>query len=420
VKTVIFHIDVNSAYLSWEAVYRLRHLEGTLDLRTIPAAVGGDMAKRRGIILAKSIPAKAYGVKTGEPVVDAKKKCPNLKLVPPHYDLYHKSSKAFLNILKEYSPAVEQYSIDEAFMDMTGMEDLLGDLVVFAHTLKNRIRDELGFTVNIGVSGNKLLAKMASDFKKPDLVHTLFPEEIDRKMWPLPVREMFSIGRATERKLNTLGIHTIGELANTDPEVLKHHLKKYGELIWNFANGRDMSVVEAVPEDNKGYGNSTTIAFDVTDEGTAKMILLSLAETVSARLRQDGIRAELVSVAIKDFELNTESHQMLLPAATNITAEIHQAACRLFDELWDGTPIRHLGIHTGRLSREDSGRQLSLFDQTDYQKLEKIDQAVDEIRKKFGADAVMRASFLKQPVEHMAGGISKEKRKVDYSKERIE
>ena len=210
-KTVIFHIDVNSAFLSWEAVYRLRNLEGTLDLRTIPAAVGGDMAKRRGIILAKSIPAKAYGVKTGEPVVNALKKCPKLKLVPPHYELYKKCSKAFLDILREYSPAVEQYSIDEAFMDMTGMEGLLGDLTEFAHALKDRIREELGFTVNIGVSSNKLLAKMASDFKKPDLVHTLFPEEISQKMWPLPVKEMFSIGRATERKLNTLGIYTIGQ-----------------------------------------------------------------------------------------------------------------------------------------------------------------------------------------------------------------
>ena len=419
-KTVIYHIDVNSAFLSWEAVYRLRNLEGTLDLRTIPAAVGGDMAKRRGIILAKSIPAKAYGVKTGEPVVNALKKCPNLKLVPPHYELYKKCSKAFLDILKEYSPAVEQYSIDEAFMDMTGMEGLLGDLTVFAHTLKDRIREELGFTVNIGVSSNKLLAKMASDFKKPDLVHTLFPEHISQKMWPLPVKEMFSIGRATERKLNTLGIYTIGELANTDPDVLRHHLKKYGEVIWNFANGRDMSVVEAVPEDNKGYGNSTTIAFDVTDGGTARMILLSLAETVSARLRRDSIRAELVSVAIKDFELNTVSHQMMLPSSTNITAEIHQAACRLFDELWDGTPIRHLGIHTGKLSKDDAARQISLFDHTDYEKLEKMDQAVEEIRKKFGTDAVMRASFLRQPVEHMAGGISKEKRKVDYTREIVE
>ena len=181
-----------------------------------------------------------------------------------------------------------------------------------------------------------------------------------------------------------------------------------------------MSVVEAVPEDNKGYGNSTTIAFDVTDGGTARMILLSLAETVSARLRRDSIRAELVSVAIKDFELNTVSHQMMLPSSTNITAEIHQAACRLFDELWDGTPIRHLGIHTGKLSKDDAARQISLFDHTDYEKLEKMDQAVDEIRKKFGTDAVMRASFLRQPVEHMAGGISKEKRKVDYTREIVE
>ncbi|MBR3684536.1 MAG: DNA polymerase IV [Lachnospiraceae bacterium] len=419
-QTVIFHIDVNSAFLSWEAVYRLHHLGGTLDLRTIPSAVGGDMSKRHGIILAKSIPAKKYNIQTGEPVTDAMRKCPNLVLVPPNYELYEKSSKAFMNILHKYTDKVEQYSIDEAFMDMTGTEGLFGTPVIVANAIKDEIYETLGFSVNIGVSSNKLLAKMASDFKKPNRVHTLFPWEIQEKMWHLPVRELFFVGGASERKLQTLGIKTIGELANADVNVLKTVLKKHGEVIWDFANGRDVSVVEAVPSDNKGYGNSTTIAFDVTDAGTAKMVLLSLAETVARRLRKDEARIEVVSISIRFNDLSYASHQTVLASPTNITKEIHEAACRLFDELWDGTPIRHLGVHTGRVSRDGNNRQLSLFDHTDYEKLEKLDYAVDSIRERFGRDAIVRASFLKQDkVDHMNGGVSREKRTVDYSNEKV-
>lgn len=417
---VIFHIDVNSAFLSWEAVYRIRHLGGTLDLRNIPSAVGGDISKRHGIILAKSIPAKKYHIKTGEPVTDAVRKCPQLVLVPPNYELYEKSSKAFMTILRKYSGQVEQYSIDEAFVDMTGTERLFGNPVIAANTIKDEIYKMLGFTVNVGVSSNKLLAKMASDFKKPNLVHTLFPEEIENKMWPLPVRDLFFVGSASERKLNSLGIRTIGQLAKTDVNILKSVLKKHGEVIWDFANGRDVSVVESVPMDNKGYGNSTTISFDVTDAGTARMVLLSLAENLGKRLREDDVRIEVVAVSIRFYDLSCASHQMVLPSATNITKEIHDAACQLFDELWDGTAIRHLGIHTSRVSRNSGRRQLSLFDNTDYEKLEKLDQAVDSIRKKYGIDAIQRAAFLKQTkVDHMSGGISREKRTVDYKNEKV-
>lgn len=417
-RQVIFHVDVNSAFLSWEAEYRLSHLGGTLDLRTIPSAVGGDMEKRRGIILAKSLPAKKYGIRTGETIMEAKRKCPDLMLVPPHYGLYERASKALMEILKEYSPRVEQFSIDEAFLDMTGMEELFGEPKEAAEALKNRIRDTLGFTVNIGVSSNKLLAKMASDFEKPDKVHTLFPEEIPEKMWPMPVRELFFVGRATETKLSRLGIRTIGDLANTDVKVMKAYLKKHGEVIWEFANGHDVSLVEAEPAENKGYGNSTTIAFDVTDGETAKLVLLSLSETVTARLRKHGKKAELISVSIKNSDLHTVSHQAVLPVPSDITYEIYREACRLFDELWDGSPIRHLGIHTGKLG-EGSARQLNIFDNTDYEKFEKLDAALDKIRNRHGQDSVMRASFLKSPLDHMTGGISREKRTVDYTKEKV-
>ena len=371
---------------------------------------------RHGIILAKSIPAKRYHIKTGETILEAKQKCPELILVPPNYGLYEKCSKAFMDILRQYSPDVEQYSIDEAFVDMTGTEKLWGDPVRAANRLKNQIRDTLGFTVNIGISENKLLAKMASDFQKPDRVHTLWRNEIEDKMWPLPVSDLFFVGRATTQKLLKLGIQTIGDLAHADPELLKIHLKKHGEVIWAFARGMDVSVVQSEAPANKGYGNSTTIAFDVTDASTAKLVLLALAETVGTRLRAAKVRAEVIAVGIKSHDLRYASHQMTLRNATNITTEIHKFACRLFDELWDGSAIRHLGIHTSRIKDGINMRQLDMFDATDYEKLEKMDAAVDQIRKRYGIDSVKRAAFVDSPIDHMSGGISREKRSVDYEK----
>ena len=321
-----------------------------------------------------------------------------------------------MKILRQYSPCVEQYSIDEAFMDMTGTEKLFGDPVTAANRIRERIRDELGFTVNVGISGNKLLAKMASDFRKPDRVHTLWKHEIESKMWPLPVSSLFFAGRATSKKLYQLGIHTIGDLARTDPALLQHHLKKHGQVIHAFANGRDLSVVRQQPASNKGYGNSTTIAFDVSDASTAKLVLLALAETVGARLRAANVQAEVIAVGIKTFDLRYNSHQVTLHNATSITNELHLHACRLFDELWDGTPIRHLGIHTSRLQDRIDMRQLDMFDVTDYEKLAKMDRTVDQIRARYGKDSVKRAVFLGSRIDHMSGGISREKRTVDYTK----
>ena len=357
--------------------------------------MGGDRSKRHGIILAKSTLAKKCGVKTGESIMEALKKCPDLVIVPPNHKLYQNYSNAFMNILKDYTPDIEQYSIDEAFMDMTGTERLFGEPKQAAESIKKRIKSELGFTVNVGISDNKLLAKMASDFQKPDKVHTLYTDEIESKMWPLPVSDLLYVGKSTTNALEKLGIHTIGELAKTDMEILRSNLKKQGEAIWKFANGKNMSMVETEPEANKGYGNSTTIPFDVSDESTAKMVLLSLAEKVAGRIREDGVVAESVSVTIKDFNLQKCSHQMMLDSQTNITSEIHEAACKLFDELWDGTPIRLLGIQVGRVSRQAASRQMNLFDNTDYEKLEAVDKAVDAIRNKYGSGAIKRAVFMK-------------------------
>ena len=417
---VIFHIDVNSAFLSWEAVYRLYHLGGKVDLRDEVAAVGGDMAMRHGIILAKSIPAKKYNIKTGESIVEALQKCPQLKLVPPNYSLYERCSAAFMEILRQYSPDVEQYSVDEAFVDMTGTESLWGEPVTAANRIRNQIRKELGFTVNVGVSENKLLAKMASDFQKPDRIHTLWKHEIEMKMWPLPVTDLFFVGRATAKKLFHMGIHTIGELAQSDAIMLKSHLKKHGEVIWAFANGMDVSVVQSEAPANKGYGNSTTIAFDVTDASTAKLVLLALAETVGTRLRAAGVRAEVIAVGIKTFDLQYASHQMTLNNATNITIEIHRCACQLFDSLWNGKVIRHLGIHTSRIKDHMDMRQLDMFDTTDYEKLEHMDATVDKIRMRYGRDSLKRAVFVGSRIDHMSGGISREKRTVDYKKVNVE
>lgn len=411
---IIFHIDVNSAFLSWEAAYRIQHLGSKLDLRTIPSAVGGDISKRRGIILAKSIPAKKYHIQTGEPITEALRKCPNLMIVPANYELYEKNSKAFINILRQYSDKVEQYSIDEAFVDMTGTQLLFGPPVIAATAVKDEIRRTLGFTVNVGISDKKLLAKMASDFEKPDRVHTLYAKDMKEKMWPLPVRDLFLVGSASEKKLRSIGIRTIGDLAAADLKTLQALLKKHGEIIWNFANGRDLSLVEPVLPDLKGYGNSTTVSFDVTDDSTAKMVLLSLAETVGRRLRKDQVSIRLVSISIRYYDFSFVSHQSVLKAPTNITKEIHTTACRLFDELWNGMPIRHMGVHTGHVSKDQTHRQLSLFDQTDYEKLEKLDRAVDCIRDKYGSDAVFRASFLNEDkLHHMNGGIPREKKTAD-------
>lgn len=394
-QRVIFHIDVNSAFLSWEAVEQLRN-GSPVDLREIPSAVGGDIDTRHGVILAKSIPAKKYKITTGEPVVDALRKCPDLVLVKPHHALYSEQSAAFMSILQQYSDCIEKFSVDEAFVDMTGTRRLFGAPVEAANRIREQVYRELGFTVNVGVSSNKLLAKMASDFEKPNKVHTLFPEEIERKMWPLPVGDLLFVGKATVKQLNNIGIRTIGELAGEDRKLLVQKFGKSGDVMWRFANGMDDSPVEPIRADNKGYGHSTTLAFDVTDAATAKKILLELTDKVCMRLRRDDAKVETVSVQFRFSDLSRASHQCTLPNATNITQEIYGYVCKLFDEKWDHTPIRLLGVSTSRVAKEDGGRQMNLFDDTDYEKLEKLDKAMDSIRDRFGTGAIRRASALQE------------------------
>ena len=392
-RPVIFHIDVNSAFLSWEAQHRLHDLGETLDLREIPAIIGGDKEARHGIVLAKSVPAKQYGIVTGEPIVKALQKCPNLYIAKPDFSVYVKRSRAFIELLRRYAPVVEQFSIDEAFCDMTGTEGLYGNLVTFAHKLKDEIRDELGFTVNVGISVNRLLAKTASDFKKPDLVHTLFPEELPKKFWPLSVEDLLYVGHSTAERLRTLGIRTIGELAHTDKDILVAHFKKQGIFLHEAANGIDTAPVSEEPSAAKSYGNSTTLPADVVNGADAERILLALCEKVGARIRKDRAYVSMVSVTIKDTDLKSRSRQGQLTAPDNTTEQLYFTARKLFYELWDGSPIRLLGVSTGHVT-DDACFQYDLFDTGRREKLSKLNAAVDEIRTKYGSSALKRACFL--------------------------
>ena len=412
-ERVIFHVDANSAFLSWSAAYRVKVLGEEKDLRDVPSVVAGDKASRHSIILAKSTPAKKYGIQTGEPLFQALEKCPELEVIAPDYELYVAASRAFVKMLRSFSPVVEQYSIDEAWVDMTGTERLWGSPRLAAELMRRKIWEELGFTVNVGISSNKLLAKMAGDFEKPNKVHTLFPEEMEEKFYPLPVRDLFLVGAATERKLKLLGIYTIGDLARADVNILKKRLGKHGETIWHFANGRNADAVTPEPAENKGYGNSTTTAQDVVTAAQAHQVLLSLCETVAMRLRRDGKCGSCVSIHLRTHEFRHCSHQKILQGATNITTELFTAACELFDEAWDGiTPLRQLGVQVTRLSGEPY-QQYDLFSGMSPRQFEKklrLDETVDALRDKYGEDILCRGKFAGKPGEHMGGGLHKARR----------
>jgi DNA polymerase IV len=276
---IIFHIDVNSAYLSWTAVEQLKN-GAKVDIRTIPAIIGGDQKSRHGIVLAKSIPAKKYGIRTGEPVANAFRKCPNLKSYPPDHQMYREYSRRLMDFLRTYTTHIEQVSVDECYMDFTEIADRFTSPVEGANEIKDEVYKRFGFTVNVGISSRKVLAKMASDFEKPNKVHTLFPEEVPVKMWPLPIGELFMAGRSSVETMKKLEIYTIGDLANTDPAILELHLKSHGRKLWEFANGLDDSEVESVRAEAKGVGNSTTLPKDLTTEEEALPVLKDLAASV--------------------------------------------------------------------------------------------------------------------------------------------
>ena len=437
-EPVIFHIDVNSAFLSWTALERLENGE-TLDLREIPSIIGGDQSKRHGVVLAKSTPAKKYGIRTGEPIVNAFRKCPTLTLAPPNHTMYRERSHKLMEYLSSICPEIEQVSIDECYMNFTPIAHLYKTPLDAALEIKNSIREKFQFTVNIGISDRKVLAKMASDFKKPDLVHTLFSYEIEEKMWPLTVDNLFMCGQSSVDTLRKLEILTIGDLARANPKILTSHLKSHGLTLWEFANGIDTSKVEPVPAQAKGIGNSTTVSHDVDDPEEAHKILMQLAESVGSRLRKEKQLAGMVSCEIKYNTFQSVSHQTTLHAPTDSTTLIYETACHLFEELWNGTPIRLLGIRTSKLCDPSEPVQLSLFDMmllnttasvsskytipisiddncdsrninyhtsemynwrhssissSRKEKQEKLDKALDTIKNKYGKDAIIRGSLL--------------------------
>jgi DNA polymerase-4 len=400
------HVDANSAYLAWTAVKMLQS-GYPMDIREVPSVIAGDPKTRQGIILAKSLKAKSRGIHTAMSLMEAKKLCPDLLVFPPDYDLYLASSEAMHNILAEYSPTIERYSIDESWIDLTGCQSLFGDPVELAYKIKDRIKDELGFTVNVGVSTNKLLAKMGSEMQKPDRVHTLFPDQIEEKMWPLPADELFFVGRATAKKLRDIGIVTIGQIAKTDITILKSLLKPvHGQLVHNYANGIDNSPVtpnNAIVQ--KGLGNSTTIPYDVSTKEEAFKVLLALSERVGTRLRKLHCFAGVISVTIRNSDLFFYRHQRKLANKIGTTTELYELACSIFEEMWHGDTIRQLGVHISSLS-EDNMKQLSFDDRDDEERLIKIDQAVDKIRNKYGDTAVMRGVFANSGVSGIQGGVN--------------
>lgn len=400
-QRIIFHIDVNSAFLSWTAV-ELLNQGAEIDIREIPSIIGGDKESRHGVVLAKSTSAKKFGIQTGEPVAHALRKCPNLHIEPPNHKMYRACSERLMEHLRSYTPDIEQVSVDECFMDFTGIVNQYKSPIEAASQMKEEIFQKFGFTVNIGISSNKLLAKMASDFEKPNKIHTLFPDEIETKMWPLSVGELYMAGKSSVDTLRKLEIFTIGDLAKTDPSLVELHLKKHGKMLWRFANGIDESEVETVEAAAKGIGNSTTLSKNVTEKEEAQKVLLYLAESVGRRLRTAKQKAYMVSVEIKYHTFQSTSHQKQLLNAVDADTAIYQAACELFDELWSGQPIRLLGIRTSKLVDEAEPVQLSIFDIPQYsekdrlkeEKRRKVSQTMDEIRKKYGKDAVVRGTML--------------------------
>lgn len=401
---IIFHIDVNSAFLSWSALEQLEN-GSAVDLRTIPSIVGGDMAKRHGVVLAKSIPAKAYGITTGEPVVNAFRKYPGLTMVAPNHSMYKQRSHELMTYLSGLCPCIEQASIDECYMDYTPIAANYHSPEAAAAYIKDTVYENFGFTVNVGISDKKVLAKMASDFKKPNLVHTLYSREISKKLWPLPVSSLFLCGHSSAETLHNLGILSIGDLARTDPAILEAHLKSHGLTLWNYANGNDNSAVESVPARAKGVGNSITMKEDAVSREQACIFLRRLSESVGKRLRAQCSLAGMISTEIKYASFKSVSHQTILDAATDSADTIYQTACLLFDELWNGEPIRLLGIRTSKLSAKMEPVQINLFDyqatapdrKKSSEKQQRLDAALDSLRKKYGKEVVKKGSLSDSP-----------------------
>lgn len=395
-KRIIFHIDVNNAFLSWTAVLLLK--EGyKIDIRKISSIIGGDENKRHGIVLAKSPIAKKYGIKTAETLYMARKKCPNIQIFPPNYSWYYKESFLFHNYLKQFTPNVEKYSVDEAFLDFSGTNYMYKDYILLANQIKDNIKEKYGFTVNVGIGNNMLCAKMASDFEKPDKVHTLFLNEVQEKMWPLPIEDLFMVGKSTAKTLRNIGINTIGELANTDILILKKHFKNQAQFLKDSANGIDYNKIHKNESKNPSISVSETLPKDIDDITLLEVILFRQSAEVASQLRNRSKYCNTVAVIYKNSNFESYSKQIKLNNPTNNTNEIFLQVKKIMKLGWRGDPIRLIGIRLADLT-DNVKKQLSLFEQNEANP--KIDdmfqKTMDEINNKFGVNTIIPASMKKK------------------------
>ena len=404
---IIFHIDVNSAFLSWSAVEELDKAERegrtAVDLRTVPSIVGGDVKKRRGIVTAASLPAKKRGIRTAMPVTEAFRLCPDLITVPGDFGLYRARSRELMELLSNYSPLLQQMSVDECFLDVTEPVSLRAEgslrqaAVSLADEIRKTVRDTLRFTVNVGISTNKLLAKMASDFEKPDKTHTLFPDEIEEKMWPLDVGELFMAGKSSAAKLRSLGINTIGDLARSDPAVIGSHLKKHGSMLLEYANGRGDDRVHTERGRAKSESVERTLATDCIDMEDGFSVIGQLCRELAGRLYNHGYRAGELAVLLKYADFTSATHQRQLVTVTGEAAEMEKEAHVLFEEMWDGKPVRLMGVRAGKLAASGDPVQMSLTDFAKERvvngKKKKAEEAAKQLRERFGENVIVKGGI---------------------------
>ena len=400
-RRVIFHIDVNSAFLSWTAVQLMQ--DGHQDIRLVPSVVSGDPSDRRSIITAASIPAKKIGIKTAEPVTMALRRCPGLIVVKGDWEWYRRCSEGFIEICRKYSPVLQQFSIDECFLDYSGLSHQFGPPREAADTIRRRMREELGFTVNVGIGPNKVLAKMAGELRKPDMTHTLFPEELAHKLWPLPAGELFMAGPQSQRRLQMLSIRTIGDLARADPRMLARQMGQHGLTLWRYANGIDPSpVVPAGLTPAKSYSQSVTLPQDLTNQEEILTVLAQLCWALAHRMRHGGAACRTVGLYLRDHDFRGCRRDKTLTAATDSSPQLFHTVQELLETLWHGQPLRALGIGFSNL-QEGGVYPYSLLDSRRSLRESALDRVADDLQQKYGKPQLQPARCLgRQPIAHLS------------------
>ena len=393
-ERIVFHIDVNNAFLSWTAVQLLSQGYKE-DIRNIPSVIGGNEKQRKGIVLAKSPIAKQYGIHTAETIYSAKKKCPTIKIFPPNYAYYDKMSKDLFKYLEKFSPSLEQISIDECFLEMTGTTYLYKNYLMLAAQIKEEIKEKFGFTVNIGIANNKLCAKMASDFEKPDKIHTLFKNEINEKLWTLDVGDLFMVGKKSKEKLNKMNIFTIKDLALADNKELEKNFKSQAQYLKEAAWGIDNSAVEPKKSKRVSISTTQTLEHDYTDEYKLKEIIFRQTEEVARQLRKQGQFATTIAIIFKNNQFETYSAQTKISIPSNNTKDIYNELVKIFDKNYKNDPIRLIGVRLSDFT-DKKEQQISIFETENTafkNKNDKFQETIDKINNKFGKTLITPASF---------------------------